>query len=98
VFEYLWGEALERRAECVHVRVLTPPAFHLEGAPDTLDVPVAELRDWEIELEDGSLEGGFMTRASVAVAERVASTSRARSGAACGASASRWRREKRSPP
>jgi hypothetical protein len=69
VRENLWGEVLELSAASARVRVVTPPHFHCEPV-DVLDVPIAKLLDWEIELEDGSIEGGFATRAMAAVSER----------------------------
>lgn len=67
--EHLWGKVLTLAPRSVSVRVLTPPVYGtLEQ--ETLELPLANVSDWEVELRDGSLEGGFTTRAMVAWAER----------------------------
>lgn len=67
--EHLWGELLELRAAELRVRVATQPIEH-EAELTEHTFPLSDLEDWEVEFPDGTLEGGWTTRAMVALAER----------------------------
>ncbi|MEM7307500.1 MAG: hypothetical protein AAF682_12555 [Planctomycetota bacterium] len=68
--ENLWGLLLELGDAAARVRVLTPPFTHEGTPPEEWTVALDELLDWEAELPDGTVAGGYGTRALCAYAER----------------------------
>jgi len=68
--EFLWGDLLELTDADAKVFVRTPPVKH-EGEFDrTMEVSVADIVDWQVELPDGNLRGGFTNRAMFKIFER----------------------------
>jgi uncharacterized protein YegJ (DUF2314 family) len=67
--EHVWGELESVEEEHLVARVVTPL---IEGPTPTepMVVPLAELEDWQMFLDDGSIRGGFTTQAQIAIARR----------------------------
>ena len=67
--EHFWGTVTEVADGHVVCAVETSP---IRGpAPDgSVRVALADLEDWQVELEDGTIRGGFTTRAQARMAER----------------------------
>jgi uncharacterized protein YegJ (DUF2314 family) len=60
--EHLWAEVLSFRDSQMDVRYLTPPVTH-HGRLERLHThPVADLTDWQVELQSGRYAGGFTMR------------------------------------
>jgi hypothetical protein len=66
--EHVWGRVLRVDADLLHCTIETPPIE--SSGPAETDVPLGELEDWQVQLEDGSIRGGFTTRAQARVGER----------------------------
>ena len=60
--EHLWARVERREGDRLHVQVETPPV-----APGPFDlarrVDLAEVEDWQVELLDGTIRGGFTVHA-----------------------------------
>ena len=69
IVEHLWGQLVELTEREARLEVVTPPYFHSEPI-DELTVPIDEIEDWEVEFDDGTVDGGFTTRAMHAYAVR----------------------------
>jgi len=67
--EHVWGTPEALDAATVTLRIVTP---FIDGAtpPDPVSVPVTDIEDWQVFLDDGRILGGFGTRAQMAVARR----------------------------
>jgi hypothetical protein len=61
--EYLWAEVLCFRESQMEVRYLTPPVTHTGRLERLHRHSVAELVDWQVELESGKYAGGYTMRA-----------------------------------
>lgn len=68
--EHVWGELLELaddefsadlRTPLIRGRLVSPPPFRL---------PLSALEDWQVELPDGRIRGGFTTQLEIALARR----------------------------
>ncbi len=70
VTEHLWGRLLDLRERDLWLTVLTPPIAHDGIPPEHLKVPLADLEDWQLELPDGKIRGGFSTKAQMEVYRR----------------------------
>ena len=68
--EHVWGSVLGVSEQALRVNLETPPRRHRGKAPSELTVPIAELEDWQVELPDGSIRGGFTTQAEIELARR----------------------------
>jgi hypothetical protein len=66
--EHVWGTVLDLTPTTAHVHVATQPRGARLGPEVT--VQLAELEDWQVELPDGSIRGGFTTRAEIEIARR----------------------------
>jgi hypothetical protein len=66
--EHVWGRVLSAAADVLHCTIETPPID--SSGPAETDVPIGELDDWQVQLEDGSIRGGFTTRAQARISER----------------------------
>ena len=69
LIEHLWGDLLELTATEARIEIVTQPHFHSEFV-DELRLPVDAIEDWEVGYPDGTLDGGFTTRALVEYARR----------------------------
>ncbi len=68
--EHLWGRLLDLRERDMWVTVLTPPIAQKGVPPQHLKVPVADMEDWQLDLPDGKVRGGFSTRAQILIYKR----------------------------
>jgi hypothetical protein len=67
--EHVWGSLLTLKERTFSATLDTPLR---EGKPLTLppfEVDIAELEDWQLELPDGSIRGGFTTRLDIQLAQ-----------------------------
>lgn len=65
--EHLWGRLLDLRERDTWLTVLTPPIAHEGIRPEHVKVPVADLEDWQLDLPDGKIRGGFSTKAQMEI-------------------------------
>jgi uncharacterized protein YegJ (DUF2314 family) len=61
--EYLWAEVLSFADSQMEVRYLTPPITHTGKLEQIHMHPIADLVDWQVELESGKYAGGYTMRA-----------------------------------
>jgi len=68
--EHLWGRVEAREGDRLRVQAETPPRDH-EGAfdPERTLAP-ADIEDWQVELEDGTIRGGYTLHAMFAIHRR----------------------------
>jgi len=57
--EHLWADVLSLDADKMRLKVKTPPATHEGDFDPELERPVADIEDWQVELADGKIRGGF---------------------------------------
>jgi len=60
--EFLWAEVLSFRDPQMEVRYLTPPVTHTGRLERIHTHPIADLVDWQVELESGKYAGGYTMR------------------------------------
>jgi hypothetical protein len=68
--EHVWGRLLDLRERDMWVTVITPPLSHKGVPPQHLKVPVDDLEDWQLDLPDGKIRGGFSTMAQINIFRR----------------------------
>jgi len=68
--EHLWGRLLDLRDRDMWLTVLTPPVAHEGIGPEHVKVPVTDLEDWQLDLPDGKIRGGFSTKAQMQIYRR----------------------------
>jgi hypothetical protein len=68
--EHVWGRVIRLSGETLHVTLETPLRGHRGPAPGELTVPFSDLEDWQVELPDRTVRGGYTTRAEIALARR----------------------------
>jgi hypothetical protein len=68
--EHVWGRVSEMRGHTLQCIVETPPAGHPARGLVMTEITTAEIEDWQVELEDGTIRGGFTTRAQAEMARR----------------------------
>jgi uncharacterized protein YegJ (DUF2314 family) len=68
--EHLWGRLLDIRERDMWLTVLTPPIAHDGIRPEHVKVSVADLEDWQLDLPDGKVRGGFSTKAQMEIYRR----------------------------
>jgi uncharacterized protein YegJ (DUF2314 family) len=68
--EQVWGDLLELGNDTAKVYLRTPPVEDAELSDRTIEVALADISDWQIEMRDGSLRGGFTNRAMFRIFER----------------------------
>lgn len=68
--EHVWGLLLALEADSLRCTLETPPASVPAPQPSELVVPLRELEDWQVLLDDGAIRGGFTTYAQVQIADR----------------------------
>ena len=68
--EHLWGRLLDLSERDMWITVLTPPIAHQGIPPENLKIPVADLEDWQLDLPDGKIRGGFSTKAQMEILRR----------------------------
>ena len=69
--EIVWGDLLALNQEEAIVMLKTPPLGGLvnPGEP-RMAVPIAEVVDWQVVMDDGTLRGGFTQQATFRIIER----------------------------
>ncbi len=69
--EHVWGRATGRSGDTLYCRIETPTVAR-SGAPGrgSTEVRAADIEDWQVELEDGTVRGGFTTLAQAEIAKR----------------------------
>ncbi|HEX3128180.1 MAG TPA: hypothetical protein VH394_12695 [Thermoanaerobaculia bacterium] len=60
--EYLWAELREMREDDMEVFLVNLPVTHSEKVERLRTVPLDDLADWQVEMEDGRFEGGGTMR------------------------------------
>ena len=60
--EYLWAELRELREHDMEVFLVNLPVTHSEKLERLRTVPLDDLADWQVEMEDGRFEGGGTMR------------------------------------
>jgi hypothetical protein len=69
--ENVWGDLLALGEGVATVRLRTPPYGRpLRAITDPLEVPLAEVIDWQVVLDDDTLRGGFTQQATFRILER----------------------------
>ena len=68
--EHVWGLLLAMETDSLRCTLETPPRAVPAPQPSELVVPLRELEDWQVLLDDGAIRGGFTTRAQVQIADR----------------------------
>lgn len=57
--EHLWADLLELGESTMRVRVRTKPATHEGDFALEQERPIADVEDWQVEMADGTIRGGF---------------------------------------
>jgi hypothetical protein len=65
--EHVWGKPLKLGESDMEVTIETPPIAHRGPVPESLAMSLDSLEDWQAELPDGALRGGFTTRAEIQI-------------------------------
>lgn len=68
--EHVWGDLLELRDETAKIYLRTPPKEPADLPDRTFEIPVADIDDWQIEMRDGTLRGGFTNQVLFRIFER----------------------------
>ncbi|MDZ4812045.1 MAG: hypothetical protein SGI99_05430 [Pseudomonadota bacterium] len=68
--EHLWGQLLELGQDEMKVSLATPPLWQQGAIPESHSLPLSELADWHVTLDDGSIRGSFSTQAQIAKLRR----------------------------
>mgnify|MGYP002622961156 CR=1 FL=1 len=68
--EHLWARVEGAEADGFAVRVETPPALHDGPFEPERTIPRSAVEDWQVELEDGRIRGGYTLHAMFAIHRR----------------------------
>ena len=69
--EHVWGRVTSRSGDTLHCHLETPTGSRSEApVSGSTEVRAAEIEDWQVELEDGTIRGGFTTLAQAEIAKR----------------------------
>jgi uncharacterized protein YegJ (DUF2314 family) len=68
--EQVWGDLIELTATRAKVFLRTPPRQPMQIDERTMEISAEALDDWQIELPDGSLLGGYTNQAMFKIYER----------------------------
>jgi hypothetical protein len=64
--ELVWAELLMLGREEFTARIATPPRFQQRGiGDDPVILPLAQLLDWQVNRDDGSIRGGYTTQVEI---------------------------------
>jgi len=66
--EHVWARVITRSGDTLQCRIETPTIAR--SGQNTADLQVDAIEDWQVELEDGTVRGGFTTLAQMAIAKR----------------------------
>jgi uncharacterized protein YegJ (DUF2314 family) len=64
--EHVWGELLAIEGDEFRANIGNEPVTHDGDLPEFVSLPLREIEDWMLPLEDGSVRGGFRTQAEIA--------------------------------
>ena len=67
--EHVWGRLLGLTENSMRVTLETSPIAHRGELPEELTLPLKALEDWQVELPDGRIRGGFTTQAEIVMAK-----------------------------
>ena len=65
--EHVWGELQKISDRSFTASLATPLVGGKAASPPPYELPLTALEDWQIELPDGSIRGGFTTQAQIAL-------------------------------
>ncbi|HEX6250008.1 MAG TPA: DUF2314 domain-containing protein [Gemmatimonadaceae bacterium] len=69
--EHVWGRITKVRGDSLECTIETPPAAPAATAGFGMtEIASAEIEDWQVELEDSRIRGGFTTKAQAEMARR----------------------------
>lgn len=69
--EHVWGSVTSMHDDRLRCRIETPPVAGASAASlGEMEILFAEIEDWQVELADGTIRGGFTTRAQAQIAKR----------------------------
>jgi len=68
--EHLWARVEAREGDRLRVQVETPPRDHGGAFEAERTLAPADLEDWQIEMEDGTIRGGYTLHAMFAIHRR----------------------------
>jgi hypothetical protein len=68
--EHVWGRLLWYDGAILICKLETPPISGSAFGSEPIRVAPDELEDWQVTVDEGSIHGGFTTRAQVQIAER----------------------------
>lgn len=68
--ENVWGDLLELGPDVAAVYLRTPPVGKTDLSSRRLEIPLADIVDWQVMVADGTLRGGFTQQATFRIIER----------------------------
>ena len=68
--EYLWGTVKNLESDRIELFLITPPVTHDGWLQRLVEVPLAELEDWQITDSEERVLGGFTERAMLQIAKQ----------------------------
>ena len=69
--EIVWGDLVDLNQEAAIVMLRTPPFGGLANPGEPrMTVPIADVVDWHVVMDDGTLRGGFTQQATFRIIER----------------------------
>lgn len=60
--EHVWAKLLRLEAKAFSAQILTAPAQHRGPLPVPYEGSIDDLEDWQVEMPDGHIRGGFSMR------------------------------------
>lgn len=69
--ELPWGSLLEIGASDFTAQIITPLMFVPAPASGRVTLPLEQLIDWQVELADGTIRGGFSTQAEIRISQQA---------------------------
>jgi hypothetical protein len=73
--EHVWGRITALQGDSLQCAIETPPASPASAAAVGMtEIQAAEIEDWQVELEDRSIRGGYTTKAQAEIARRAGHT------------------------
>jgi hypothetical protein len=68
--EHVWGLLMAMDTDSLRCTLETPPVSVAKPKTNEFSVPLSDVEDWQVLLDDGSIRGGFTTRAQVQIADQ----------------------------
>lgn len=69
--EHLWGDLVEVSGDRARVFTRTIPTTNEEDFEPGREIALADITDWQVEMRDGTLRGGYTNRAAFKIFERT---------------------------